>query len=121
MNAVERRADRLFSRFIRERDGRCQLAGTPSSRYGTECWGPLECSHLLRRTFKATRWLEENAVASCAAHAGWYTDHPLAWNAWRQERLGGQAFAALLDLAYHGAKPDVRAIVEDLERKVRAA
>lgn len=110
MNALEKRADRLFSEFIRNRDGGCQMAEGPGGR---GCFGRLECAHLIRRGFKATRWDPRNAVALCAGHHGWMTNHPLAWADWRQERLGA-SWPELLRKAYGGPKPDVAAIVEQL-------
>ena len=108
----EATADRLFSRFIRERDGACQLAGT--SYAGYFCSGPgLECAHLIRRGYKATRYEPLNAVALCHFHHRYMTEHPLAWNAWRSERLG-PAFPVLWEKAQHGRLPDLPYVIANL-------
>ena len=114
MKAIERRADVSWSKFVKARDVSCQLADE-------KCWGELEAHHLIKRVYRATRWLPENGALLCSYHHGRLHAQPLWANVWRSERLGGAAFAALLGQAMHGAKPDVAAIVEDLERKVRAA
>jgi hypothetical protein len=112
MNA-EREADRLFSRFIRARDGSCQLADAT-------CWGPLECAHIVRRGngYHATRYEPLNAVALCMGHHSHMTLHPLEWTAWATERLGGATYAALLARARTMVKPDLPSIIADLKRKV---
>lgn len=107
------RTDVLFSKFIRARDGFCQSTGSGA------CWGDLECAHILSRRFKAVRWDLTNAVALCAGHHDWYTRHPLAWNDWRIAYLGAGRFADLLHRAYHGPKPDEKAIAADLRKKLR--
>jgi len=67
--------DRLFSRFIRLRDGRCRLSGSPP-----DCRGSLQCAHLFSRRYFATRWDPLNAWGLCAAHHVFYTHRPLEWD-----------------------------------------
>lgn len=111
MNNLEKQADRLFSPFIKNRDGGCVIG-----RMGaTDCWGPLECAHLLRRGFKAVRWDPRNAVTLCAGHHTFMTEHPLVWADWREQYAGPVTMRDLLRRAYGGEKPDVAAIVESLK------
>ena len=110
MKRLEERADKLFRDHVKARDGRCLMASFA-------CWGELECAHIIRRSFKATRWEPINAVTLCSEHHRWYTEHPLAWTAWATEHLGPDTYAALVERAYKGSRPDVRAIVEDLRRR----
>ena len=110
---LEREADKLFSRFIRFRDERCQLLDV-------KCWGELECAHLIRRGYKAVRWEPLNAVALCRFHHDWMTAHPLEWNAWRVEWVGPATFAVLWGRALNGPRPDVRSIIEDLKERLAA-
>lgn len=53
-------ADALFSRIIRSR-GLCQYPGCTSQ-------GPYVTGHLIGRTYRNTRCLEDNAVAICPTH-----------------------------------------------------
>ena len=116
MKPIEKQADRLFAAFIRARDGRCVI-GNPAGdlRDRSECWGELECAHLLSRRFMATRWDPRNAVALCEGHHRYMTEHPLAWADWREELRGPSVMRDLIRRAYGGPKPDVAAIVEQLK------
>lgn len=61
---AERRADRLFSRFVRDRDGRCTAAGVLDG----ECRGILQAAHIVGRRNYAVRFEPCNVHALCAAH-----------------------------------------------------
>ena len=50
------RADRHFSKYIRNRDGECQNCG--ATEY-------LQCAHIHSRGYKSIRVDERNAVALC--------------------------------------------------------
>lgn len=113
MNALERKADRLFSAFIRKRDARCMAANHPEQ--WKDCAGGLQCAHLIRRGFKSVRWDPRNAVALCAYHHGYFTGHPIAWRGWCDELRGEIVMRELLHKAYGSEKVDVAAIVESLE------
>lgn len=119
--------DVLFSRYIRARDGGICQAGALSER-GQElkdCWGELECAHLISRRYKATRWDYQtpNAVTLCAGHHDYYTRHPLAWTAWRTEYLGALNMTRLWEKALNGEVPNAHAekqIRAELARKLKA-
>lgn len=70
-------ADREFSKYIRDRDGRCMGQGT-----GPACSGALQCAHIISRRYRALRWEETNAMALCQAHHMFWTHRPLEWQAW---------------------------------------
>lgn len=54
---LKKRADILFSRFIRARDGyKCVLCGSIQFP---------QCGHVLSRVALATRWNDENAFCQC--------------------------------------------------------
>ena len=108
MNALEKRADRLFSEFIRARDGRCILADE-------NCQGELHAHHLFSRRFKATRWDPRNGATLCAWHHGYMHSRPLQHAVWRIDLRGEVVASELLRAAYGGARPDVAAIVESLK------
>ena len=66
----EQEADLLFSRLIRSR-GFCQAQGFITIRSGVmDCWGTLQCAHIMRRRFKssALRWDPDNAASLCMRH-----------------------------------------------------
>jgi 5-methylcytosine-specific restriction endonuclease McrA len=70
-------ADQLFSRYIRDRDGRCMGQGS-----GPACSGYLQCAHIISRRYRAIRWNEANAMALCQAHHTFWTHRPLEWQVW---------------------------------------
>jgi 5-methylcytosine-specific restriction endonuclease McrA len=71
---VEQRADALFSRIVRTRDGgRCRRCGS--------VW-QVDCAHIIRRRFHAVRWVLLNAVSLCREchdHLGAHEDE---WRSW---------------------------------------
>lgn len=54
--ALVKEADRVFSLYIRKRDGHCVCCGTTEN---------LQCGHLFTRGTYSTRWDEDNAFAQC--------------------------------------------------------
>ena len=48
--------DKVFSEYIRARDGRCFTCGSTEN---------LQCGHLFSRVSLVTRWFEKNAHAQC--------------------------------------------------------
>ena len=61
---AEQRADRLFSKWVRARDGRCTAAGV----LGGECKGMLQAAHIVGRRNHSVRFDPSNVHALCAAH-----------------------------------------------------
>lgn len=76
-------ADKQFSLYIRERDGRCRLCGTLND---------LQCAHLVSRRYRATRWDPENAWALCRREHMYYTHHPIEWDDLLTDRLGEETY-----------------------------
>lgn len=81
-----KKADVLFSKVVRLRDGRCMAAGTDT----TECRGVLQCAHIISRSYKSIRCDLDNAVALCQAHHTLYTHRPLEWREWVEARFPGR-------------------------------
>jgi len=90
-------ADKLFSRMVRERDGRC-MAGEQFPEVG--CLGDLQCMHLIPRSYMAVRWDLDNARAGCAAHHLWLTNHPIEHIEFCEQQLGDY-YATLRWVALH--------------------
>lgn len=62
---AERHADKLFSAWVRERDGRCTGAAL---FLATKCSGALQTAHIVGRRNHAVRYDPRNAHALCQAH-----------------------------------------------------
>lgn len=87
-------ADVAFSKFIRDRDGYCQV-----QLYYPEilCLGVLQCMHLVPRGYFALRWDAENAAAGCAAHHTYLTLHPIEHYEFASKYLTPKGWEALRD------------------------
>ena len=105
--SLRAKADRLFSIFIRERDGNCcKHCGSTFQ---------VQCAHIISRRYSATRWAEDNAVALCKKHHMKWTHDPLGWEEWVDERFGKKRLRSLKVRARQGvAKVDLEAVVESL-------
>lgn len=104
---ARKEADRLFSLYIRKRDGKCQVEG---------CVQPynLQCAHLISRRYMATRWDVGNAVALDLYHHKLYTEDPLGWDEWCEERLGAHRWNELKWHARRGGMPDMGQTITEL-------
>ena len=92
------RADKSFSKYIRNRDGCCQKCGT------TEF---LQCAHIISRSYKAIRVDERNAVALCRSEHTYFTHRPLEWVEWVEDNYPGR-WAELKKEALEYGKVDWR-------------
>ena len=82
---VKAKADKLFSEVIRS-VGYCEAQGFDN----VACSNQLQTMHIVSRRFNATRCDTRNALAGCAAHHRFYTDHPRQFSrfitqTWAQE------------------------------------
>lgn len=82
------KADRLFSLWVRNRDGwkcqRCLRAYTPPTQ-------ALHCSHFFGRRKESTRYEPLNATALCYGCHQYFTSHPQEHYSWQLDRLGQNA------------------------------
>ena len=116
LTSLRKEADRLFSRYIRHRDGVCQARDEDRP-----CGGVLQCAHLISRRpgYLATRYDHDNAVALCAAHHKWFTERPLEWWDWCENRLGPVRWEELRDRAKASkGRPDYQPIIDDLTERL---
>jgi hypothetical protein len=75
-------ADKLFSQYIRGRDGwACVRCLSPYSP---------QCAHLVSRRYRATRWVPENATTLCQKCHMRFTHNPIAFEDWCEERWPGR-------------------------------
>jgi 5-methylcytosine-specific restriction endonuclease McrA len=69
-----KKLDKLFSQYIRKRDGKCLKC----SRTDT-----LQCAHIAGRRNLAGRWNEYNAITMCyTCHLRWSHQEPLEFAEW---------------------------------------
>ena len=98
--------DRLFSRYIRLRDGGiCQRCG----KYVGVTQG-LHCAHFHGRANRNTRWDDRNCVALCYGCHLYFHAYPLEFTEFFKARLGEQAFEMLRARAQETGKIDRAAI-----------
>ena len=95
--------DRLFSLYIRTRDGwqcqRCFKQFTPPTN-------GLHCSHIFSRARKATRFALENCISWCYGCHSYMDRTPEAKYAWYIKKFGQTRFDRLRLRANIGGKPD---------------
>ena len=80
------KCDLLFAGIIRERAGKCEETG---SKYLPQC------AHLISRSYRATRWDFDNAICLSAARHRYYTDRPLEWEKFIEDKMGRARFEML--------------------------
>jgi hypothetical protein len=78
-------ADRIFSRYIRDRDGHCQASGEMFP-----CKGTIQCAHIIPRRYGVIRCDPDNAIALCASHHIYWTHRPLEWTDWIETVFPGR-------------------------------
>ena len=103
-------ADRLFSLYIRNRDGwACRACGSPISP---------QCAHIISRRYRNLRWSPDNAVTLCQKDHMKWTHNPLGWEVWVEERFPGR-LSMLKAQALAGKKPvDYEAICRELRAAI---
>lgn len=100
--SLKAECDKLFSLYIRKRDGKCQVCGDTER---------LQCAHGFSRRYHNTRWDELNAFALCQGCHFSLTFDPLAWEGWLMHRLGRDYETLRTRALMVGTRPDHRAIL----------
>ena len=107
--------DRLFSRYIRLRDGGiCQRCG----KYVGLTQG-LHCAHFHGRANRNTRYDDQNSVSLCFGCHRHFHAHPLEFVEFFKARLGEQAFDMLRARANEVGRPDKKAIELWLKKELK--
>lgn len=104
--------DKLFSEFIRRRDGFCQRC------WGHRGWKNLQCSHYIKRRFRATRWDEDNCCALCFGCHQYLEERPEEHKEFMIMRLGEQKFDLLLGRSRVN-KPDKAGLTLYYQEKIK--
>ena len=101
-------ADKLCGAIVRAR-GACEAEGEHS--------GPLQWAHGFSRSYRAVRWDLRNGFCLCAGHHFWFTNHPLEWDNWLQEKWGADLYIVMRRRAVNagGGKTDPRSLVDELK------
>lgn len=77
---LKKKADTLFSEYIRKRDKRCLRCGKTTS---------LQCAHIIGRRNHRLRYDPQNAITLCyACHIHWAHKEPLEFVEWLELRGG---------------------------------
>jgi len=81
-------ADKVFSNFIRKRDGKCKRCGSTTK--------PLDNSHYWERGRKGTRFDPRNCIALCReCHTIWEHQKNTEYMKWMIKWLGEEEYRAL--------------------------
>ena len=108
---ARKEADRLFSLYIRARDGACQVCTYERTN--------LQCGHLISRRYVSVRWDPGNAVALCVADHKRFTEDPLGWDDWCERRLGESEWQRLKLVARRGGMPDLAYVIAELRAMLK--
>ena len=107
--SLRKECDTRFAQAVKDRDGwECRACGSPYR---------IQCAHIVSRRYHATRWSLHNAVALCSGCHMKYTQDPLGWDAWVEERIGEAGYMELKRLARQGVSQiDYEAVLASLPR-----
>lgn len=111
--SLRRKADILFSKYIRLRDKRCQLCGKQTQ---------LQAAHVISRAVLRTRYDYDNCLTLCAdCHLNWAHRNPLEFTEFIYKHLGEERYHSLIDKARHPEQMTVEkyeAVIKDLTERL---
>lgn len=87
-----KKADLVFSAWIRNRDKQCVL-------HSPRCSSVLQCGHLIRRGKRAVRFSEVNCNAQCSYHNFLHNSEPHHYTNWFIREYGQLPYEDLCDKA----------------------
>jgi len=107
-----KKLDKLFSEYIRKRDGKCLKCGKKTN---------LQTAHIHSRRHFNTRWDETNAVTLCVrCHLFWAHKEPVEFTEWVKKLLGEKKYENLKIRARTIVKgQDLKAIEIYLKEKLK--
>jgi len=106
-----READRLFSLIVRSR-GFCEARGVRTLHAG-----PLQCAHIIGRSYRSTRWDEENAFCLCAGCHRFWTSRPIEFRRFVVDMRGIVWFDEVTSRALHPWDKDIVGVVARLRER----
>ncbi len=108
--AAKRKATALHAAIVRAR-GACEACGTTQN---------LQCAHIISRRYAQTRTRLDNAFALCARDHLRFTEWPLEFAAFVEDKVGLAHYQRLQLLAQETTKVDWHAEVERLTLVLKA-
>ena len=103
---LKAKADKLFSEYIRKRDGKCMRCDLFKNR--------LECNHIVGRRNLRLRYDANNAITLCTACHFWWHENPLKASDWFRNKWPERA-KYLIDYKNEIEKPDYYVVIEKLQ------
>jgi hypothetical protein len=100
----------VFSKLVR-RVGRCEAL----EAWPHECKGPLQCAHIVSRSYRNVRWDRNNALCLCAAAHMRFTHRPLEWERLVLDIIGPDEYDDLKRRALTWNRVDYNAVLSSLE------
>ena len=77
---LTKKADKVFSLWIRQRDGRCLRCGKKEN---------LQCAHIFSRSARSVRFEELNCITLCSGcHLFWAHKNPIEFTEFVKKLLG---------------------------------
>lgn len=118
VKTLRNNADKLWSLFIRQRDGSCRRCGREPGEV------TLQAAHVISRRYRAIRWDERNGLALCVGCHHWGHKNPVEFDWWVQDVIGKDTYESLRAeaLGYVGrvVKVDLEEVITRLQGKVAA-
>lgn len=114
-------ADRLFSLIVRHAQV-CAFHGDPWAPGNEDgvCSGPLQCAHIVSRTYRSVRWDESNAMPLCAGAHVAMTHRPLEWERFVVYKIGREALDELKAQALEVWDGDIEGVLVRLAARAVA-
>lgn len=112
--------DKIFSQYIRTRDGWCcQRCGKAHARNSQG----LHAAHIFGRGKHSTRWHENNAVSLCYGDHSYLDQNPLEKYKWYKEKFGTALFDQIKELSekpIRFTKEQKKELKEHYKQKLKA-
>lgn len=102
-------ADRLARLIVLAR-GSCARCGTQNY---------LQWAHVFKRSYHATRWLEDGAFPLCRGCHKWETDRPIEGERFWRGLLGDGRYEELRVIAVSHPKTDYKALLSSLRARAK--
>jgi|SRR3990167_1892752 len=109
-NIKRRPADILFSKYLRQKIGHCEVCGNKES---------IQVSHFYGRRHENTRFSEENCDILCYYHHQYFSENPNEYVEWKKRKLGEKRYK-LLEIAVNTyRKKDDKLIILFLKQEIK--
>lgn len=102
-----KKADVLFSQYIRKRDGKCMRCGKDTT---------LQCAHYFGRRNRRLRYDPQNSITLCySCHIFWAHKEPHEFVEWFREKFP-KNYEYLLKVRNEVEKIDYEEVIESLQK-----